>query len=93
MPAEFRRKNLLEPQLRLLRQKGLPTADLVVGYRSEQIVQQVENLPDRPRVNFIFNPDFEKGSVLSLHVAHRVMCSGEDILLMDADVRRPHEAG
>jgi choline kinase len=83
---EFGGRSLLDRQLQLLRENGVASADIVVGYAAERIRRHVETLGVRPEIRFIHNPRFEQGSVLSLHAARAGMKRGGDVLLMDADV-------
>jgi choline kinase len=83
---EFGGKSLLARHLEQLFEIGVAQADLVVGYEADQIIDCVGALTARPDVAFHFNPRFELGSVVSLHAAEEALCSGEDIIIMDADV-------
>ncbi len=59
---------------------------LVVGYRSGQIIAEIDALGAGGRVTIIQNDDFRQGSIVSLWCAREVLTSGEDVLFMDADV-------
>jgi choline kinase len=83
---EFDGKSLLERHLHLLQGLGVYHADLVVGYEADRIIDHVGRLHSRPAVAFHFNPRYQQGSVISLWAAAETLESGEDILLMDADV-------
>ncbi len=83
---EFGGRSLLARQLEILFRCGVNRAALVVGYEADMIIGHVATLDFRPEVAFVYNPAFLKGSVLSLLAAHEVMCSGESVLVLDADV-------
>ena len=79
-------RSLLARQLDLLHANGIRQVDLVVGYEADRIIEHVGTLHSRPDVAFFFNPGYEQGSVISLLTARETLESGQDILLMDADV-------
>lgn len=75
---------LLERYLRALERSNIRDVVMVVGYKKERIIGFVNGLDFRGEVKFIENPDFIRGSILSLSSA-----SGElegDVVLMDGDV-------
>ena len=79
-------RSLLAHHLDLLFKLGVPTADIVVGYRASLVIEHVATLDSRPDVAWHFNPRYELGSVLSLKAAEETLESGSDVLVMDADV-------
>lgn len=79
-------RSLLARQLDLLFRLGIPTADIVVGYQASLVIEHVATLDSRPDVAWHFNPRYESGSVLSLKAAEETLESGDEVLLMDADV-------
>lgn len=83
---EFDGLSLLQRQLEILFEQGICHATLVVGYKAGLIVDYVGTLGVRPEVAFIYNPAFDKGSVLSLLAAHEALNAGQDVLVLDADV-------
>ena len=75
---------LLERYLGALEKMRILDVVIVVGYRKEKIIDFVTTLNFAGDIKFIENPDFQKGSILSLNRA-----VGElegDVLLMDGDV-------
>jgi len=80
------RRSLLARHLDALYAHGVRQADLVIGYQADSIIEHVGQLSVRPDVAFHFNPRYEQGSVVSLMAASASLTSGNDILLMDADV-------
>ncbi|MGD2128552.1 MAG: phosphocholine cytidylyltransferase family protein [Lysobacterales bacterium] len=83
---EFGGRSLLARHLDLLFEFGVRQADLVVGFEADRILDHVATLASRPEVAFHFNPRYEQGSVISLWAAADTLCSGEPVLVMDADV-------
>jgi len=82
----FGGRSLLARHLDLLHRLGVRSADLVVGYEADRIIEHVATLHSRPDVAYHFNPRYEQGSVLSLWAAADTLCAGEPVLVMDADV-------
>lgn len=75
---------LLERYFRALERLDIRDLVIVVGYKKERIIGFVDGLNFKGEVKFIENPDFDRGSILSLSSA-----SGElegDVVLMDGDV-------
>ncbi len=83
---EFGGSSLLERHLGLLYDNGIRQTDIVVGCGAERISDHIAHIRSRPDVAFHFNPRFEHGSVISLWAAEDTLKSGNDVLLMDADV-------
>jgi choline kinase len=83
---EFGGRSLLARHLDLLYRFGVRSADLVVGYEADRIIEHVATLRSRPDIAYHFNPRYEQGSVLSLWAAADTLNSGEPSLVMDADV-------
>jgi len=83
---QFGGRSLLERHLDLLYKNHIRQVDLVIGYEADRIIEHIGELKSRPDVAFHFNPRFEQGSVISLWAAEETLKSGDDVLLMDADV-------
>src|ERR1700679_3083806 len=77
---------LLERHLRMLKSAGVEDVVLAVGFRHELIAAELERLRWKPAPEFVFNLQFELGSVLTVHTAADALCRGGDVSLMDADV-------
>jgi choline kinase len=82
----FGGRSLLARHLDLLYRFGVRSADLVVGFEADRIIEHVATLHVRPDVAFRFNPRYEQGSVISLWAASETLNAGEPVLVMDADV-------
>ena len=78
--------SLLRQHLDNLTKFGVGETVIVYGYRKELIDAEIARIRAGIPVRTIFNPDFTQGSVVSFWCAREVFRSGEDIILMDADV-------
>lgn len=83
---EFSGQTLLERLLRTLMSYGIEDIGLTVGYQSDAIRQEVARLGLEDRVRLIPNPDFRKGSLVSLSVQGDRLRGGRPVMLMDGDV-------
>jgi choline kinase len=82
----FGGRTLLERHLLLLRQVGVHEIVLALGFRRELIEAELERLGWSPRPHIVVNPDFELGSVVTVHTVAEALTRGGEVLLMDADV-------
>jgi choline kinase len=81
----FAGRSLLVRHLDILHACGVPDVTLVVGYGEADMRAELTSLGSRlPRV--VVNPDFRRGSVVSLHAGREVLRGGAPVILMDADV-------
>jgi choline kinase len=83
---EFSGQTLLERHLRTLMSYGIDDIGLTVGYQSDAIRREVARLGLEDRVRLIPNPDFRKGSLVSLSVQGDRLRGGRPVMLMDGDV-------
>jgi choline kinase len=83
---QFGGRTLLERHFLLLRQAGISEIVLGLGFRHELVDAELDRLAWNPRPTIVINPQFELGSVLTVHTVAEAMTRGGDILLMDADV-------
>lgn len=83
---KFGGKTLLERHLILLRSGGVEDVVLALGFRRELVEEELDRLRWTPRPAIVVNPQFELGSVLTVHTAADAMTGGGDVALMDADV-------
>lgn len=79
-------QTLLARHLSILAAAGIERLVMVVGYRHRDIEAELDRLGARARVELIHNPDYEKGSVVSLACLADRLREGRDFLLMDGDV-------
>jgi choline kinase len=82
----FGAMSLLERHLRLLKDAAVDEIVLALGFRRELVELELDRLGWDPRPEIVVNPEFELGSVLTVHIAADAVTRGGDVLLMDADV-------
>lgn len=80
---------LLTRMLTALESVGVKQTVLVVGHCADQVREVAGRRVGRMDVRYVENPEFAKGSVLSLYAARADL--GEPALVMDADVLFPRE--
>ena len=84
IPLGPKGENLLSRYLESFRKLGLRNIIIVVGHEREKIVRECIEKGRGLSIKFLINPDFKKGSIVSLRVAAGELT--EDCLVMDADV-------
>ncbi|MBI1962258.1 MAG: phosphocholine cytidylyltransferase family protein [Candidatus Rokubacteria bacterium] len=80
---------LLDRMLGALAELGVRETVLVVGHCAEQVRRLAGDRRGRMAVRYVDNPDYTRGSVLSLYAARAHLA--EPVLVMDADVLFPRE--
>lgn len=83
---EFGGKSLIERHLGAIKNLGIESLTLVVGYRAEELRATIRGLDRDGFVSFVENPDYREGSAVSLWCAREVLRSGAEVIFMDADV-------
>jgi choline kinase len=83
---QFGGMTLLERHLRMLKAAGVEETVLALGYRHDRVESELDHLGWQPRPEIVLNPDFELGSMLTVHTVADALTRGGDVLLMDADV-------
>ncbi len=83
---QFGGKSLLQRHMEILDGLGVDRIIIVTGYRHEDIEATLAALKPWTPVETIINPNYETGSVVSLHCAYNHLTDGTDTILMDADV-------
>lgn len=78
-------RTVLERMLDSLAAAGVADVSIVIGHLKEMITKTVGDKYNGVNVTYIVNTEYKLGSVVSLWAAREVF-SGDDILLMDADV-------
>lgn len=81
----FRGKTLLWRHIESLVELEFNRILIVVGYLVDQVKKEVARSPWEAHIQLIYNPDFEKGTALSLHRTEEIY-KGEPTLIMDADI-------
>lgn len=82
----FGGKSLIERHVAILRDNGVEELVLVTGFRAETLLAEVARIGATDFVRPVLNPDYRRGSVVSLWCARETLLSGETCLCMDADV-------
>ncbi len=82
----FGGKSLLSRHIEILRALGIEELVLVVGYRADEVLAEVSSIGAGDFVAALHNPDFERGSLVSLLCARETLGAGAAVLVMDADV-------
>lgn len=82
---EFGGSSLLSRHLQALAASGIRAVTICVGYRGE-LVSDAARRCRAVAVHCVVNEDFRRGSIVSLWTARETLRSGDDIVLMDADV-------
>lgn len=82
----FGGKTLLQRHIENLDRPDAGRIVVVTGYRHEQIEAALAQIESRTPVQTVVNPDYELGSIASLHCAGDFLADGTDTVLMDADV-------
>ena len=83
---QFGGQSLLQRHIENLRAVGVDRLVMVVGYRSPEIEAEIVRLGATDFVEFVSNPRYRDGSVVSLWTGRAALMSGDPVLLMDADV-------
>lgn len=81
---------LLSRYLDSFQKLGLQKIVIVVGHEKEKIKAHCRKIAKNLSIFFVTNPDFKRGSIVSLYSARKYF--NDDILVMDADVYFPTQA-
>jgi len=82
----FGGRTLLERHIENLRGAGIDGLVMVVGYRSNEIEAEIDRLGATDFVEFVVNPRYREGSVVSLWTGRDALTAGAPVVFMDADV-------
>lgn len=82
----FDGRTLLARHIANLQAAGVDDLLMVVGYRADEIKEEVRTLGAQDFVRFADNPRYREGSVVSMWTGRDVLTAGEPVLFMDADV-------
>jgi choline kinase len=83
---EFGGETLLERHVAILQACGVGAIDLVVGYRAEEVEQEIARIGASDLITTHYNADYLRGAIVSLATLAPSLRSGEPVLLMDGDV-------
>ena len=81
-------RSLLDRMLDALAAAGVDEAVLVVGHCQDQVRRAAGSARGAMRIGYVENPDYQKGSILSLWCARDTLLR-DSTLIMDADVLFP----
>ena len=81
-------RSLLDRMLEGLAACGVEESVLVVGHCQDQVRRAAGGARGAMRISYVENPEYQKGSILSLWHARETML-GDSTLVMDADVLFP----
>ncbi|HEX2436835.1 MAG TPA: phosphocholine cytidylyltransferase family protein [Methylomirabilota bacterium] len=80
---------ILARMLEALNAAGIRQTTLVLGHCADQVRALAGERVGRMTVRYVHNPEYTRGSAISLHTARQ--CLREPALIMDADVLFPRE--
>ena len=83
---QFGGKSLLQRHIEILNDLDTDRIIIITGYRRADIEAALATINSRAPVEPVINPNYETGSVVSLHCAYNHLTDGTDTILMDADV-------
>ena len=82
----FEGRSLLQRHIDNLNSLGIDEILVVTGFQRAEIEAELDASRGAARITVAHNEQFRQGSVVSLYCAADVLCAGEEMLLMDADV-------
>lgn len=83
---EFAGKTLLQRHLGILRHLGINEIIIITGYRSDLVEQEISRTGNDEDIRIVRNPDYRKGSIISMLLGLQALENEPDFILMDADV-------
>jgi choline kinase len=86
----FGGETLLERHIAILRHCGVDRLVIVKGYRATSIDAELARIGADGFAGTVLNPQFRAGSILSLWALRPYLLSGQDVIVMDADVLYDH---
>jgi choline kinase len=86
---ELNGKSLLQRHLEILHYYGIDDIVIVTGFESDMIKSTLSEI-GADHVDICFNPDFTRGSILSMISGLGTLEINQDFILMDADVLYDH---
>ncbi|NTI24873.1 phosphocholine cytidylyltransferase family protein [Rhizobium rhizogenes] len=77
---------LLERHISCLIQNNIDQIFITVGHCSEEIQAEIDRISPSCNMQLLYNPDFSRGSMVSLWRQQQNLVAGSSVLLMDGDV-------
>lgn len=87
---EFAGKSLLLRHLEILQYYGIASITIVTGYEREKLTKAIKASGISNHLQTVNNPEYHKGSHISLLTGLSYMATEGDFILMDADVLYDH---
>lgn len=87
---QFDGETLLARHIAILRHCGVKQIDVIVGYRAEEIEQELTRIGANDIAVTHYNPDFKQGAIVSLSLLRPAFTAGDAVLFMDGDVLYDH---
>lgn len=82
----FGGNTLLARHVAILRHCGIGRVDLAVGYRAEAVQAELTRIGADDLVRTYLNPEYRRGSIVSLWTLREAYESGQPVIFMDGDV-------
>ena len=82
----FGGNTLLARHVAILRHCGIGRVDLAVGYRAEAVQAELIRIGADDLVRTYLNPEYRRGSIVSLWTLREAYVSGQPVIFMDGDV-------
>ena len=83
---EFNGRSLLARHMDALATSGIERLSITVGYMADAVRAEAERSSAGLQLNFVDNPRFREGSLVSLWVQRGLLQARQPVLLMDGDV-------
>ena len=83
---KFEGKTLLQRHIEALKENGIQSITIVVGYKSTDIFSEIKEIGANNFVSLIENEKYREGSIVSLWCARKILRSQSAVFFMDADV-------
>ena len=87
---EFNGASLLRRHLRILEHYGMTEIIIVTGHQADLITREASGTGAAALIKYVHNPDYRKGSLISMLTGLKDLNPGQDFILMDADVLYDH---
>jgi choline kinase len=83
---KFGGKTLLQRHFSILKHFDINEIIIITGYQSELVEQEITGTGADDRIRIVQNPDYRKGSIISMLIGLQALANEPDFILMDADV-------
>jgi len=83
---KFAGKTLLQRHLDNLTHFNVDEIIIIAGYRSDLVEQEITGAGAESHIRIVQNPDYRKGSIISMLLGLQALAKESDFILMDADV-------